>query len=195
MPAIVRWSRSSVCSGRGASSSVCSSSGCRGRATPPGRAWPAPRPASRPRRGSSLTHAACLEPNSRRRSSRPSVERAPAAARCDRAARRACRTAAAARPTSGGSAAPAGRCAPCRSRAEVDDQVLAAPAARPRSAPDERAQRRVKGLQRVDARRERRLDAARRAAHASSRRAVISTSGSSGIALLRLVGGGPRCPL
>ncbi len=75
MPAIVRWSRSSECSGRGVSSSSHSSSPPADRATLRGRAWRAPRPARARAARSSLTHAACFEPNSRRRSSRPSRRR------------------------------------------------------------------------------------------------------------------------
>jgi hypothetical protein len=64
---------------------------------------------------------------------------------------------------------------------DVDDQVLADPAHALDRPAVERVQRRIERLQRVDARRERRLD--RRAAQRSvQRRAVISTSGSSGTA-------------
>ena len=60
-----------------------------------------------------------------------------------------------------------------------------------RAAAVERVQRRVERLQRVDAGRQRRLDAAP-AERGPSRRAVISTSGSSGMPVLRLAGTGGR---
>ena len=127
----------------------------------------------------------------RRRSAR-------AHARCGRAARRACRRAAGARPTSGGSAARARRrpSPPGARRASqrgtlsnrsrppgrLDSTIRCLPrrATARDLAAGERGERRVEGLQRVDAGRERGLDAAPRSAP-SSRRAVISTSGSSGM--------------
>ena len=71
---------------------------------------------------------------------------------------------------------------------DVDDEVLAAAAGRPRSSrPVERVQRRVERLQRVDARAPASTRSSRRASASSSRRAVISTSGSSGTAPCRML--------
>ena len=69
IPAITCWSRSSAYSGRGSSSSS-SRAGGSGHASGPSSASVSSR---RLRGRSTLTHARCLVPNSRRRSSRPSV--------------------------------------------------------------------------------------------------------------------------
>ena len=74
MPAITCWSRSAACSGRGSSSRSPRSSGaCRPRLGSEPRERLLLRRARRAR--TSFTHAACLVPNSRSRSSRPSAIR------------------------------------------------------------------------------------------------------------------------
>ena len=186
MPAIVRWSRSSVCSGRGASSSSFSRS--RRRVGPRFRAELGERlvllelPGAQQLDPGGLLGAELAQAQLRRRS-RPRRQRLAAAhaaaARCDRAGRRACRRAAAARRTSGGAAAPASsrlpvpsistiRCLPRRrtpaivrpsSAASGGSKVFSA--LMPGASADS-------------------IAAPCRAP--SSRRAVISTSGSSGMA-------------
>ncbi len=156
MPAIVRWSRSSACSGRGASS-ISASGGGSGHASGPSLASISS-PASSPARRS-LTQAACLEPNSRRRSSSSSPSgSAPSGART--------RTSSLEVRSRG----PARLSYSCSRPADIrwisntsspetsDDQVLAPPAhARDRLALQD-GERRVERLQRVDAGRERPLD-------------------------------------
>ena len=122
--------------------------------------------------GSSLAHARCWVPNSRRRSSRPSsrrTSRREALSRSEARLSNSCR-----RP---------GRHQVDQQRevAELDHEHLPRPA-RPRSIvrARERVERRVERLHRDHARRQRGLDA-RAGRGAVSRRAAISTSGSSGM--------------
>ena len=149
MPAITRWSRRTAWSGRAPSGASSSRrSGGSGQASGPSFATASSSSTADVAR--SLTHAACRVPNSRRRSSRPSAQPHEQAG------------AAVARlgvdvielqPPGGHQVHQQRQVA-----AHVDDEVLAAPPhARDRPA-HEGVERRVERLQRVDARRERRLD-------------------------------------
>ena len=149
----------------------------RGRASRPSRR-PRPRP-----RGISFAQARCLVPNSRRRSSRPSASRISTRERAVAKRGALVEHLQAARPTSGGRAARAGRgpVAPSRRRT------------RPRASCRSAARRRSRGPRARRAAGRRVFSAtipgasadstSAPASAAPSRRAVISTSGSSGMSL------------
>ncbi len=148
MPAITRWSRSSVCSGRGASSRAARSSGGSGHASGPSVAIASSRSTSPSR--STFTHAACLVPNSRSRSSRPSsirMSRREVRSRSDARLSYSCSRPADIRwmSTCRSPATSTTRCLPMRRTPSIGRAV-------------QRVQRRVERLQRVQPRGQRRLD-------------------------------------
>ena len=172
IPAMSLWWRSSGCRWRGWSIAAANSSsgrrgpGFRARASRPSR----PR---RPRRPAAASPRPAAWSRTRAAAARARPRAGPAPARRGLWARRVCRRPAAARPTSGGSAAP-GR----RTRPPASSRPAAPPvSSRPTSASSGGSKVFITFIPGASDR----LDHRRRDSAASRRRATISTSGSSGM--------------